>query len=110
MFGIIARQRQTSIVDRAPFRGRSRPVSTISSERGRAVKLAVADAKLTFRHNPDSARRPRNSMSIMTSPIDIVASTARHYRAADGDTVLFACRPGSPILVQDRDGAAAFMC
>ena len=43
------------IVERAPFAAAVDRVSTISSERGRAVKLSLADAKLTLSvTNPDS--------------------------------------------------------
>ena len=42
------------IVDRAPFAAAVDRVSTISSERGRAVKLAIADGKLTL-----SRQQPR---------------------------------------------------
>ncbi|MGH6835158.1 MAG: DNA polymerase III subunit beta, partial [Methylocella sp.] len=100
-------------VDRAPFAAAVDRVSTISSERGRAVKLAVADAKLTLSvTNPDSGSATEElDVDYDSSPIDI-GFNARYLlditEQLDGDTVLFKLAdPGSPTLVQDRDGAAA---
>lgn len=101
------------IVDRAPFAAAVDRVSTISSERGRAVKLAVADARLTLSvTNPDSGSATEElDVDYDSSPIDI-GFNARYLLditdQLDGDTVLFKLAdPGSPTLVQDRDGAAA---
>ena len=101
------------IVDRAPFAAAVDRVSTISSERGRAVKLAVADAKLTLSvTNPDSGSATEElDVDYDSSPIDI-GFNARYLlditEQLDGDTVLFKLAdPGSPTLVQDRDGASA---
>jgi len=101
------------IVDRAPFAAAVDRVSTISSERGRAVKLAVAEAKLTLSvTNPDSGSATEElDVDYDSSPIDI-GFNARYLlditEQIDGDTVLFKLAdPGSPTLVQDRDGAAA---
>jgi DNA polymerase-3 subunit beta len=101
------------IVDRAPFAAAVDRVSTISSERGRAVKLAVADAKLTLSvTNPDSGSATEElDVDYDSSPIDI-GFNAKYLlditEQLDGDTVLFKLAdPGSPTLVQDRDGAAA---
>jgi DNA polymerase III subunit beta len=101
------------IVDRAPFAAAVDRVSTISTERGRAVKLAVADAKLTLSvTNPDSGSATEElDVDYDSSPIDI-GFNAKYLLditdQLDGDTVLFKLAdPGSPTLVQDRDGAAA---
>ena len=101
------------IVDRAPFAAAVDRVSTISSERGRAVKLAVADAKLTLSvTNPDSGSATEElDVDYDSSPIDI-GFNAQYLlditEQLDGDTVLFKLAdPGSPTLVQDRDGASA---
>jgi DNA polymerase-3 subunit beta len=101
------------IVDRAPFAAAVDRVSTISSERGRAVKLAVLDAKLTLSvTNPDSGSATEElDVDYDSSPIDI-GFNAKYLlditEQLDGDTVLFKLAdPGSPTLVQDRDGAAA---
>ncbi|HUI19723.1 MAG TPA: DNA polymerase III subunit beta [Methylocella sp.] len=101
------------IVDRAPFAAAVDRVSTISSERGRAVKLALADSKLTLSvTNPDSGSATEElDVDYDSSPIDI-GFNARYLlditEQLDSDTVLFKLAdPGSPTLVQDRDGAAA---
>ncbi|MGH6813250.1 MAG: DNA polymerase III subunit beta [Methylocella sp.] len=101
------------IVDRAPFAAAVDRVSTISSERGRAVKLAVAGAKLTLSvTNPDSGSATEElDVDYDSSPIDI-GFNARYLlditEQLDSDTVLFKLAdPGSPTLVQDRDGASA---
>ncbi|MGH6934951.1 MAG: DNA polymerase III subunit beta [Methylocella sp.] len=101
------------IVDRAPFAAAVDRVSTISSERGRAIKLAVADAKLTLSvTNPDSGSATEElDVDYDSSPIDI-GFNARYLlditEQLDGDTVLFKLAdPGSPTLMQDRDAAAA---
>ena len=43
------------VVDKEPFERAVDRVSTLSSERGRAIKLAIADGKMTLSvNNPDS--------------------------------------------------------
>ncbi len=101
------------IVDRKPFQEAVDRVSTISSERGRAVKLAVADGKLTLSvTNPDSGSAVEElEVDYDSAPIDI-GFNARYLlditAQIDSDTALFKLAdPGSPTLVLDRDGAAA---
>jgi DNA polymerase-3 subunit beta len=101
------------VVDRAPFAAAVDRVSTISSERGRAVKLALADSKLTLSvTNPDSGSAIEElDVDYDSTPIDI-GFNARYLlditEQLDSDTVLFKLAdPGSPTLVQDRDGASA---
>ena len=101
------------VVDRAPFAAAVDRVSTISSERGRAVKLALADSKLTLSvTNPDSGSAIEElDVDYNSTPIDI-GFNARYLlditEQLDSDTVLFKLAdPGSPTLVQDRDGASA---
>ncbi|HEY8008570.1 MAG TPA: DNA polymerase III subunit beta [Methylocella sp.] len=101
------------VVDRAPFASAVDRVSTISSERGRAVKLALTDSKLTLSvTNPDSGSATEElDVDYDSAPIDI-GFNARYLlditEQLEGDTVLFKLAdPGSPTLVQDRDGAAA---
>ena len=101
------------IVERAPFAAAVDRVSTISSERGRAVKLAVADGKLTLSvTNPDSGSAQEElDVDYDAAPLDI-GFNARYLlditEQLDGDTALFKLAdPGSPTLVQDRDGAEA---
>ncbi len=100
-------------VDRAPFAAAVDRVSTISSERGRAVKLAMADGKLTLSvTNPDSGSAQEElDVDYDSAPLDI-GFNARYLlditEQLDSDTALFKLAdPGSPTLVQDRDGASA---
>ncbi len=101
------------IVDRDPFKVAVDRVATISSERGRAVKLTLADAKLTLSvTNPDLGSAVEElDVDYDSSPIDI-GFNARYLlditEQLDSDTVLFKLAdPGSPTVLQDRDGAAA---
>ena len=88
-------------------------VSTISSERGRAVKLALADGRLTLSvTNPDSGSATEElEVDYDATPLDI-GFNARYLlditAQLDGDTALLKLAdPGSPTLIQDREGAAA---
>jgi DNA polymerase-3 subunit beta len=101
------------IVDREPFKVAVDRVATISSDRGRAVKLTLADTKLTLSvTNPDLGSAVEElDVDYDSSPIDI-GFNARYLlditEQLDSDTVLFKLAdPGSPTLLQDRDGAAA---
>ena len=100
-------------VERAQFADAVDRVSTISSERGRAVKLALADGKLTLSvTNPDSGSATEEiEVDYDAAPIDI-GFNARYLlditQQLDSDTALFKLAdPGSPTVIQDRDGAAA---
>ena len=88
-------------------------VSTISSERGRAVKLALSDGKLILSvTNPDSGSATEElEVDYDSSPLDI-GFNAKYLlditTQLQGDTALFKLADaGSPTLVQDRDGASA---
>jgi DNA polymerase III subunit beta len=88
-------------------------VSTISSERGRAVKLAINEGRLTLSvNNPDSGSATEEiEVDYDSAPIDI-GFNARYLLditgQLDGDTALFKLAdPGSPTVIQDREGAAA---
>ncbi len=100
-------------VERAPFAAAVDRVSTISAERGRAVKLALADGKLTLSvNNPDSGSATEElDVDYDAAPLDI-GFNAKYLlditAQLDGDTALLKLAdPGSPTLVQDEDGAAA---
>jgi DNA polymerase-3 subunit beta len=101
------------VVERGPFAAAVDRVATISSERGRAVKLAVAEGKLTLSvTNPDSGSAVEElDVDYDSTPMDI-GFNARYLlditEQLDSDTALFKLAdPGSPTLVQDRDGASA---
>ncbi len=101
------------VVERAPFAAAVDRVSTISSERGRAVKLAVADGKLTLSvTNPDSGSAVEELEVDYDAPPLEIGFNARYLlditEQLDGDTALFRLAdPGSPTLILDREGAAA---
>jgi DNA polymerase III subunit beta len=101
------------IVQRDEFARAVDRVSTISSERGRAVKLAIQDGRMTLSvTNPDSGSATEElTVEYEASPLDI-GFNARYLlditAQLDGDTALFKLAdPGSPTLIQDRDGAPA---
>ena len=87
-------------------------VSTISSERGRAVKLAIGEGKMTLSvNNPDSGNAVEElDVSYDATPLDI-GFNARYLlditNQLDSDTALFKLAdPGSPTVIQDREEAA----
>jgi DNA polymerase-3 subunit beta len=101
------------VVDKEPFEKAVDRVSTLSSERGRAIKLSVADNKMTLSvNNPDSGSASEEiEVDYDAAPIDI-GFNARYLLdilgQLAGDTALIKMAdPGSPTLIQDRDGASA---
>jgi len=100
-------------VDRSEFAGAVDRVSTISSERGRAVKLALADGRMVLSvNNPDSGSAVEelgvdypadaieigfNSRYLLDVASQLETGTAE-FRFAD---------PGSPTLIQDVGEANA---
>jgi DNA polymerase III subunit beta len=101
------------IVERAVFAEAVDRVSTISSERGRAVKLSLSEGKLTLSvNNPDSGSAFEElEADYDAAPLEI-GFNARYLlditTQLDSDTALFKlAEPGSPTVIQDRDGAAA---
>ncbi len=88
-------------------------VSTISSERGRAVKLAMTDGRLALSvNNPDSGSATEElDVDYEAAGLDI-GFNARYLLditgQLEGDTALFRLAdPGSPTVIQDREGAPA---
>ena len=88
-------------------------VSTISSERGRAVKLGLSDNRLALSvNNPDAGSATEElDVDYGSGALDI-GFNARYLlditSQLEGDTALFKLAdPGSPTLIQDNDGAAA---
>jgi DNA polymerase III subunit beta len=88
-------------------------VSTISSERGRAVKLALSEGKLILSvTNPDQGSAVEEIEADYDGPPLDIGFNARYLldiaNQLDGDTALFRLAdPGAPTLIQDRDGASA---
>ena len=100
-------------VERDTFAQAVDRVSTISSERGRAVKLALTDGRLTLSvTNPDSGSAVEE-LEVDYDAGDLEIGFNAKYllditAQLDGDTALFKLADaGSPTLVQDRDGASA---
>jgi DNA polymerase-3 subunit beta len=100
-------------VERDDFARAVDRVSTISSERGRAVKLALNDGRLVLSvTNPDSGSATEElEVDYGATPLDI-GFNARYLLditgQLDGDTALFKLAdPGSPTLIQDREGSPA---
>ncbi|MEP5517432.1 MAG: DNA polymerase III subunit beta, partial [Bauldia litoralis] len=100
-------------VDKATFSGAVDRVSTVSSERGRAVKLSLSDGKLELSvNNPDSGSASEeiaveypadaieigfNSKYLLDVASQLESETAE-FRFAD---------PGSPTLIQDDEAGNA---
>jgi DNA polymerase-3 subunit beta len=101
------------VVDKDPFFRAVDRVSTISSERGRAIKLAIADNKMTLSvNNPDSGSASEEiEVDYDAAPIEIGFNARYLLDISDrlsGDTALFKFSDsGSPTIIQDRDGAQA---
>jgi DNA polymerase III subunit beta len=100
-------------VEKGEFAAAVDRVSTVSSERGRAVKLSAADGKLTLSvTNPDSGSATEElEVSYEADAIDI-GFNSRYLlditSQVDGDTVeLKLADPGSPTLIQDPTGPGA---
>jgi DNA polymerase-3 subunit beta len=99
-------------VERADFTRCVDRVSTISSERGRAVKLSLADSKLTLTvNNPDAGNAVEELDVDYDAPALDIGFNARYLldiaNQLEGDTTLFKLAdPSSPTLIMDREGAS----
>jgi len=88
-------------------------VSTISSERGRAVKLALGDGRLTLTvNNPDSGNATEELDADYDAAALDIGFNARYLldiaAQLEGDTAVFRLADsGSPTVIQDREGAPA---
>ncbi len=100
-------------VDRSEFAAAVDRVSTISSERGRAVKLTVAEGRLTLTViNPDSGSATEElGVEYESDPIDIGFNSRYLLDIAsqlETETAVFRLAdPGSPTLIQDLGQADA---
>jgi DNA polymerase-3 subunit beta len=101
------------VVDKRDFEAAVDRVSTISSERGRAVKLALSAGKLVLSvTNPDSGSATEElEVEYAAEPLDIGFNSRYLLDIAaqiEGEVaVLRLADPGSPTLVQDKDAAGA---
>ena len=95
------------MVDKGDFAAAVDRVSTVSSERGRAVKLSLAEGKLTLSvTNPDSGSATEElEVDYSAEPLDIGFNSRYLLDIAaqlEGDTAeLKLADPGSPTLVRD---------
>jgi DNA polymerase-3 subunit beta len=96
-------------VDRGEFAEAVDRVSTVASERGRAVKLALADGKLILSvNNPDSGTATEElGVDFDGDPIEI-GFNAKYLldigaQLRSGTAVFKLADPGSPTLIEDND-------
>jgi DNA polymerase-3 subunit beta len=100
-------------VDKADFEAAVDRVSTISSERGRAVKLSLSSGKLVLSvTNPDSGSATEElEVDYAADALDIGFNSRYLLDIAsqiEGEVaVLKLADPGSPTLIQDRDAQNA---
>lgn len=94
-------------MDRATFAGAVDRVSTISSERGRAVKLQLSDDQLVLTvNNPDSGSATEElPVSYSSEPIEI-GFNSRYLlditnQLSSDETIFLLADPGSPTLIRD---------
>jgi DNA polymerase-3 subunit beta len=101
------------VVDKKDFEASVDRVSTVSSERGRAVKLSLSGGKLTLSvTNPDSGSATEEiEVEYDAEPIDIGFNSRYLLDIAaqiEGEVaVLKLADPGSPTLIQDKDAQGA---
>jgi DNA polymerase III subunit beta len=101
------------VVDKKDFENAVDRVSTISSERGRAVKLSLSAGKLVLSvTNPDSGSATEElEVEYASDALDIGFNSRYLLDIAaqiEGDVAtLRLADPGSPTLVQDRDDKSA---
>jgi len=101
------------VVEKDPFQRAVDRVSTISSDRGRAIKLSIADNRMILSvNNPDSGSASEEiEVDYDSAPMDIGFNSRYLLEIAQqlgGDTALIKLSdPGSPTIIMDRDGAQA---
>ena len=104
---------KTLVVEKADFAAAVDRVSTVSSERGRAVKLSLAAGKLTLSvTNPDSGSATEElEVEYSSDPLDI-GFNSRYLlditAQIEGEKAeLKLADPGSPTLLRDQDAGGA---
>ncbi|GGE29530.1 DNA polymerase III subunit beta [Agaricicola taiwanensis] len=101
------------LVDKGDFTSAVDRVSTISSERGRAVKLALGQGRLVLTvTNPDSGTATEELEVDYTADAIEIGFNSRYLLdilgQVDGDAaVLKLADPGSPTLLHEQDGTSA---
>ncbi len=106
---IPANNDKSLVVDKKDFEAAVDRVSTVSSERGRAVKLSITGGRLVLSvTNPDSGSATEElEVDYEADPLDIGFNSRYLLDIAaqiEGEAaVLRLADPGSPTLVQDKD-------
>ncbi|HET7849648.1 MAG TPA: DNA polymerase III subunit beta [Pseudolabrys sp.] len=101
------------VVDKKDFEAAVDRVSTVSSERGRAVKLSLTNGRLVLSvTNPDSGSATEEiEVEYGADPLDIGFNSRYLLDIAaqiEGEVaVLKLADPGSPTLIQDKDSKSA---
>jgi DNA polymerase-3 subunit beta len=101
------------VVDKGDFEAAVDRVSTVSSERGRAVKLSLGAGRLVLSvTNPDSGSATEElEVDYDADPLDIGFNSRYLLDIAaqiEGDSaVLKLADPGSPTMIQDRGATGA---
>ncbi len=101
------------VVDKKEFEAAVDRVSTVASERGRAVKLSISGGKLMLSvTNPDSGSATEEvEVDYESEPLDIGFNSRYLLDIAaqiEGEVaVLKLADPGSPTLIQDKDSKGA---
>jgi DNA polymerase-3 subunit beta len=101
------------VVDKKVFEAAGARVSTVSSERGRAVKLSVSGGRLLLSvTNPDSGSATEElEVEYESEPIDIGFNSRYLLDIAaqieSEAAVLKLADPGSPTLIQDKEPRGA---
>jgi DNA polymerase-3 subunit beta len=110
---IPANNDKSLVVDKKDFEAAVDRVSTVSSERGRAVKLSITGGKLVLSvTNPDSGSATEEiEVEYNSDPLDIGFNSRYLLDIAaqiEGEVaVLKLADPGSPTLIQDKDAKGA---
>ena len=110
---IPANNDKSLVVDKKDFEAAVDRVSTVSSERGRAVKLSITGGRLVLSvTNPDSGSATEElEVEYESDPLDIGFNSRYLLDIAaqiEGEVaVLKLADPGSPTLIQDKDAKGA---
>lgn len=101
------------VLDRASFAAAVDRVSTIASDRGRAVKLSLSDGQLVLSvNNPDSGSAEEEiAVGYSADPLDIGFNSRylldiTNQLSAD-ETTLMLADPGSPTLIREKAQSGA---
>ena len=101
------------VIDRQTFAGAVDRVSTISSERGRAVKLAIADGQVTLTvNNPDSGSATEELAAGYESDAIDIGFNSKYLlditnQLQGSDAVFMLADSGSPTLIRDGNDESA---